>query len=181
MAIIDDGVYGWEEIYKDLIEYTEKYTFKNNDYKVVYEEIKTFKEFIYEYLHSHLYEHIELKENEEQSRKICKYVIIKLLPFITKKINELDNKMSKNSNDMNLALLYKDYLELEDALYAIASYRSLTHFAYYMERQDDESQIVWKYNLKDTMGGIFYYSNMMILNNECEIQNLIKQCPTGYG
>lgn len=181
MAIIDDGVYEWEEIYKDLIEYTEKYTFKNNDYKVVYEEIKTFKEFIYEYLHSHLYEHIELKENEEQSRKICKYVIIKLLPFITKKINELDCKMSKNGNDMNLALLYKDYLELEDDLYAIASYRSLTHFAYYMERQDDESQIVWKYNLKDTMGGIFYYSNMMILNNECEIQNLIKQCPTGYG
>ena len=181
MAIIDDGVYEWEEIYKDLIEYTEKYTFKNSDYKVVYEEIKTFKEFLYDYLHIHLYEHIELKENEEQSRKICKYVIIKLLPFITKKINEIDSKMSKNNNDMDLALLYKDYLELEDDLYAIASYRSLTHFAYYMERQDDDSQIVWKYNLKDTMGGIFYYSNMMILNNECEIQNLIKQCPTGYG
>lgn len=181
MAIIDDGVYEWEEVYKDLIEYTEKYTFKNSDYKVVYEEIKTFKEFLYDYLHSHLYEHIELKENEEQSRKICKYVIIKLLPFITKKINEIDSKMNKNNNDMDLALLYKDYLELEDDLYAIASYRSLTHFAYYMERQDDDSQIVWKYNLKDTMGGIFYYSNMMILNNECEIQNLIKQCPTGYG
>ena len=181
MAIIDDGVYEWEEIYRELIEYTEQYTFKNNDYKVVYEEIKTFKEFLYDYLHSHLYEHIELKENEEQSRKICKYVIIKLLPFITKKINEIDSKMSKNNNDMDLALLYKDYLELEDDLYAIASYRSLTHFAYYMERQDDDSQIVWKYNLKDTMGGIFYYSNMMILNNECEIQNLIKQCPTGYG
>ena len=181
MAIIDDGVYEWEEVYKDLIEYTEKYTFKNSDYKVVYEEIKTFKEFLYDYLHSHLYEHIELKENEEQSRKICKYVIIKLLPFITKKINEIDSKMSKNNNDMDLALLYKDYLELEDDLYAIASYRSLTHFAYYMERQDDDSQIVWKYNLKDTMGGIFYYSNMMILNNECEIQNLVKQCPTGYG
>lgn len=181
MAIIDDGVYEWEEVYKDLIEYTEKYTFKNSDYKVVYEEIKTFKEFIYDYLHTHLYEHIELKENEEQSRKICKYVIIKLLPFITKKINEIDSKMNKNNNDMDLALLYKDYLELEDDLYAIASYRSLTHFAYYMERQDDDSQIVWKYNLKDTMGGIFYYSNMMILNNECEIQNLIKQCPTGYG
>ena len=88
MAIIDDGVYEWEEVYKDLIEYTEKYTFKNSDYKVVYEEIKTFKEFLYDYLHTHLYEHIELKENEEQSRKICKYVIIKLLPFITKKINE---------------------------------------------------------------------------------------------
>ena len=65
MAIIDDGVYEWEEVYKDLIEYTEKYTFKNSDYKVVYEEIKTFKEFLYDYLHSHLYEHIELKENEE--------------------------------------------------------------------------------------------------------------------
>ena len=51
MAIIDDGVYEWEEVYKDLIEYTEKYTFKNNDYKVVYEEIKTFKEFLYDYCH----------------------------------------------------------------------------------------------------------------------------------
>ena len=69
MAIIDDGVYEWEEVYKDLIEYTEKYTFKNSDYKVVYEEIKTFKEFLYDYLHIHLYEHIELKENEEQSDK----------------------------------------------------------------------------------------------------------------
>ena len=55
---------------------------------------------------------------------MCKYVISKLLPFILKKINELDEKLKKSkTEDIELALLLGKYLDLEDDLYAIASYR----------------------------------------------------------
>lgn len=180
MGIIDDGRYSWQEVYQGLVEYTNEYTIKSSDYKEIYDEIMLVKDFCYDVLHNRLYKDRELFENEKWSREICKYVISKLLPFITEKINELDSKLSKRkTEDIELAQLLERYLDLEDDLYALASYRSLIHFAHYMERGDDKSQWVWKYNMNDTMGGIFYYSNAMILDGK--YKNLIKQCPTGYG
>ena len=178
MAFIDDGKYQWQEVFGALSEYIENSTINEQDYKKVYEDIKLIKDFIYDVIHNKLYKDRDIVENEQNIRVLCKYVINKILPLITKKINEIDYRLRKENN-MDMALLLKDYYELEDDLYALASFRSLTHFAHYMERQDDKSQLVWKYNMEDTMGGIFYYSNAMILDHK--YKNLIKQCPTGYG
>lgn len=180
MGFIDDGKYKWQEVYAELKKYIAEKTFSDSDYNSVYEDLKLMKDFIYDMIHEKLYHNREIVENEQNIRIMCKYVISKLLPFILKKINELDEKLKKSkTEDIELALLLGKYLDLEDDLYAIASYRSLIHFAHYMERQDDKSQWVWKYNMNDTMGGVFYYSNAMILDQK--YRNLIKQCPTGYG
>lgn len=180
MAFIDDGKYNWQEVFSELKSYIENTTFNknNNNYKSIYNDLKLIKDFIYDVIHNKLFKNKDLEENEQNIRALCKYVISKLLPFITMNINVIDSKLKKESN-MELALLLKDYYELEDDLYALASFRSLTHFAHFMERQDDKSQLVWKYNMDDTMGGVFYYSNQMILDHK--FKNLIKQCPTGYG
>ena len=117
---------------------------------------------------------------EEYIRKLCRYVIKNLLPICNKKIKFYNEKSSNanfvNNNDM---LMLNKWLDMEDDLFAIASMRSLTHFALYLERDDSKDQKVWCYILNDVMGGIFYYANQMILNHK--YQNLFKQCPTGYG
>lgn len=117
---------------------------------------------------------------EEYIRKLCRYVIKNLLPICNKKIKFYNEKSSNanfvNSNDM---IMLNKWLDMEDDLFAIASMRSLTHFALYLERDDSKDQKVWCYILNDVMGGIFYYANQMILNHK--YQNLFKQCPTGYG
>lgn len=179
MAFIDDGTYSWEEVYLELCSYIENEIYKSKDNNEIYSNLKLFKEFIYDIIHNKLYKNRELEENERKIRDICKYVIVKILPFITNKIVEMDTRLSRIGGDIELAKLTSDFYELEDDFYAIASFRSLMHYANYMERADDKSQWVWKYNMNTTMGGVFYYSNQMILDNK--YSNLIKQCPTGYG
>lgn len=191
-SIIDDGKYKWEEVYEGLKEnFTKNICLikckKISEYEYVYRYMSVFKDFIKDTIHNKLIKYRNLEkgvdENERAIRDIVRYVIAKILPFINVKLIELDKVLSKKNEksqkDMDLLLMNKNFLELEDDYYALASYRSLIHFAHYMERQDDSSQLVWKYNMDDTMGSIFYYSNQMILDNK--YRALIKQCPTGYG
>lgn len=122
------------------------------------------------------------QEKEEYIRKLCKFTIKIILPKINKKIYEYNLKRSENTRgilDSKEMIKLNNWLDLEDNFYAIASMRSLYHLALYLERDDAESQKVWCYIIDDVMGGIFYAANQMILNNK--YQNLIKQCPTGYG
>ena len=123
-------------------------------------------------------------EKEEYLRKLCRYVIKNLLPFVNKKIEYYSKRKNPTNNSVYLLskeemLMFNNWLDMEDDLFAIASMRSLTHFALYLERDDTLDQKVWCYILNDVMGGIFYYANQMILNKRYE--NLFKQCPTGYG
>lgn len=123
-------------------------------------------------------------EKEEYIRKLCRYVIKNLLPICNKKIAYYSSKKNpKNNNGYMLSnsemVMFNNWLDMEDDLFAIASMRSLTHYALYLERDDSLDQKVWCYILNDVMGGIFYYANQMILNKK--YQNLFKQCPTGYG
>lgn len=123
-------------------------------------------------------------EKEEYIRKLCRYVIKNLLPICNQKIAYYNSRKNpKNNSGYMLSsqemILFNNWLDMEDDLFAIASMRSLTHYALYLERDDPLDQKVWCYILNDVMGGIFYYANQMILNSK--YQNLFKQCPTGYG
>lgn len=140
--------------------------------------MQTFKTFLYTTIHEKL-DNDRTEYKETIIRKYVRYVIIHLLPYVKKTItkNIIRQKTEKLNEDE--LLNFNSWLDIEDDLYAIASFRSLTHLALYLERQDDVSDKVWCYTMKDTMGGIFYYANAMILNNS--YQNMIKQCPTGYG
>lgn len=182
MNFIDDGKYIWQDVFKEMKGiYEEEINDKNKSYKEKYEIALLIKNFIYDTIHNKLVPNRQVEGVENSIRILCKYVISKVLVDVTKIIGELNVKAKEESKKKNLEiiLLLDKYYDLEDDLYAIASFRSLMHFAHYMERSDDKSQLVWKYNMKNTMGGIFYYSNQMILNNK--YHNLIKQTPTGYG
>lgn len=185
--IIDDGKYEWEEVYEELKKYIEEDLIKrrvnnNKEYEEIYGMLCVIRDFIKDTIHNKLYKNRDLENgvdyNELKIREIVKYVIAKILPYINILIIDLKGKIGKDK-DMDILVMYDKYLDIEDDFYAIASYRSLLHFAHYMERDDDASQLVWKYNMNDTMGSIFYYSNAMILDHKFD--TLIKQCPTGYG
>lgn len=180
MNFIDDGTIEWKDLFNEFNIFFINDIRISEDYEEIYKWTNTFYKFIYDIIHNKLFERRELEENETEIRNLVKYVINKMLPFINVKIRDMNNILNR-SRDERLAKLLLEYYDLEDNLYALASFRSLIHYAHYMERQDDQSQLVWKYNMEDTMGGIFYYSNMMILNKNCKIKNMIKQCPTGYG
>lgn len=180
MKFVDDGAYKWEEVYEVYKEYFKEIKISKKSREEKIREIKMYKDFIYDTIHNKLYENRDINDNENKIRELCRYVIKELLPYVNKEINDIEKELRKEQKEnYGLAKILNDYLELEDDLYAIASFRSLIHYAHYMERGDDASQWVWKYNMEDTMGSIFYYSNQMILDNK--YMGLIKQCPTGYG
>ena len=159
MEIIEDGRYTWKEVFNELDKdfcVNIRPIVENKDYREIYNDLKLFKEFIYEIVHKKLYPMRELKGVEEDIRMLIKYVINKLLPYVNNCILEL-NRIVTNKKREDLAVVFNDYLDLEDDLYALASFRSLYHFAMYMERQDNEADIVWKYIIDDVMGGIFFY------------------------
>lgn len=178
MGIIDDGRYHWKEVYREIKWYIGES--KKSSRAERYAALQMGYNFLYDTVHSKLAPDRTIGDNENSIREICRYTIQELLPLVISDLREIDAELKKDrTENIELASEYDRYLELEDDVYALASFRSLIHFAHYMERQDDKSQWVWKYNMNDTMGGVFYYSNQMILDHK--YQNLIKQCPTGYG
>lgn len=159
---------------------------KNIDYKIdeeFYNFIFNFKEYLHKTIHKTLYEN-KTDENENLTRSYIAYLIRKVLPMLEIKIknynsiyNNLDKEL-KNDDSVKISL-YNKWLNLYDDIYALISYRSLTHYAHYMEIDDDPSNRVWEYIMDSCMGGIFYYANEMIMKRT--IHDLVKQCPTGYG
>lgn len=149
--------------------------FSNAD---LYDFIFSFKEFIYNQLHNILVNNND-DDSEKLRRKYCKYVIGKLLPINKNELNKFTKKIANKTMSDKDWTIYNKWLDLNDDLMALASYRSLYHFAVYMEYQDPEENKVWKYTMDTTMGSIFYYAQSMILNHK--YTNLIKQCPTGFG
>lgn len=167
-GFIETNNYEWREIYNEL-----KKSFVNDK---TYENIMLLSGFIYWAIHTKFF-NLGTKESEIYTRELVKYVISELLPFVVGKITECEKKIDR-SNQQSLESL-NNWLELEDDLYALASYRSLIHYALYMERNDAEEQKVWCYNLDECMGGVFFYANSMVLDKK--YKSMIKQCPTGYG
>lgn len=181
-VIINNVAISYEDTFESL-----KWVFENKLKKMGEEEQLEYMKMFKTYLDNTIYGILLVNKNnekEEYIRKLCKYVIKYLLPFTNSKISYYNSKKNpQNNNDFLMTnkelLIFNDWLDLEDDFFAIASMRSLTHFALYLERDDPLDQKVWCYILNDVMGGIFYYANQMILNKK--YQNLFKQCPTGYG
>lgn len=119
--------------------------------------IRDFKKLIYDNIHSLLDPNREEGNNEKYIRLYVKYVIKKLLPICDIKIKEF----TKNNSP-----ILSDWIELEDDLYALAAFRSLKHFAYYIERGVPKK--IWR----DTMcvfEPLFYYASKMILSGDVDL------------
>ena len=132
----------------------------------------------------------ESVSGEKQIRQYVKDVICNILPIVESKIRVLTHKIDvlnrKPSAKRALVLdeiksleeNRKKYLVLLDDFYALASFRSLKHFALYMEFDKPDSQKVWKHAM-GCFESFYFYANSMILDGK--VKRITKSFPVGYG
>jgi hypothetical protein len=112
------------------------------------------------------------------------------LPIVEAKIRVISQKLGtlgrmsatkraeKQSEINSLEENRKKYLVLLDDFYALASFRSLKHFALYMEFDKPDSQKVWKHAM-NCFDSFFFYANSMIIDGK--VKRITKSFPVGYG
>ena len=125
--------------------------------EMFYEFAKFFYDTIYDSIHNYI-ENNKDKETEELAKKYCDYIIKRILPVCSHKLRKLGK-----SEDVATQKYLSLWLELEDNFFALASYRNLKYFAYYIERGN--SKKIWR----DTMQifePFFYYAQKMIFREE---------------
>lgn len=80
--------------------------------------------------------------------------------------------------DKTKSKLLNKYLELYDNYYALASFRSIKHFALYTEFDKDLKDKVWE-NYMPCFEGLYFYANKMVLDGS--VKRIVKQYPVGVG
>lgn len=132
----------------------------------------------------------ESVSGEKQIRQYVKDIICDILPIVETKIRVISNTLAKYgrmSATKRSAVLddiksleenRKKYLVLLDDFYALASFRSLKHFALYMEFDKPDSQKVWKHAM-GCFESFYFYANSMILDGK--VKRITKSFPVGYG
>ena len=132
----------------------------------------------------------ESVNGEKQIRQYVKDIICDILPIVETKIRVLSQKLGtlgrmsptkraeRQDEIKSLEENRKKYLVLLDDFYALASFRSLKHFALYMEFDKPDSQKVWKHAM-NCFESFFFYANSMILDGK--VKRITKSYPTGYG
>lgn len=132
----------------------------------------------------------ETIESEKEVRKHIKDIICDILPLVETKIRLLSEKlarfgrMSRAKQQLASEEIAraeenrKKYLILLDDFYALAAFRSLKHFALYMEFDKPDTQKVWKHAM-GCFESFFFYANSMILDGK--VKRITKSFPVGYG
>lgn len=160
----------------------------NNDNAII--KLLTAMSEMYRYqIHEYLVPR-ETIESEKEVRKHIKDIICDILPVVETKIRLLSEKisrfrrMSRAKQDLAIEEIYqaeenrKKYLILLDDFYGLAAFRSLKHFALYMEFDKPDTQKVWKHAM-NCFESFFFYANSMILDGK--VKRITKSFPVGYG
>lgn len=137
----------------------------NMNEKLCYDFINDFKSFLYDVIHKELDPLNEIEENENKIRFYCKYIASKMLPLSQKKIKQFHD-LSMTNNDEYTNQMLEKWVLLEDDLYALVSFRSLKHFAFYIERGNRKK--VWEKTMP-IFEQFFYYANKMVLTKEMDL------------
>lgn len=128
-------------------------------------------ELAYQTYYSQIHNYLTSLNTESAEKKIRQYVkevITDMLPLCLDKVN---------GRGIDLQTKAK-YLDIYDNFYALAAFRSLTHFVQYMEFDKDPEKKLWQPTMH-LLGGFWYYANSMILNGD--VQFILKQCFPGLG
>ena len=160
----------------------------NNDNAII--KLLTAMSEMYRYqIHEYLVPQ-ESVSGEKQIRQYVKDIICDILPIVETKIRVLSQKLGtlgrlsgvkraeKQGEINSLEENRKKYLLLLDDYYALASFRSLKHFALYMEFDKPDSQKVWKHAM-NCFDSFYFYANSMILDGK--VRRITKSFPVGYG
>ena len=133
---------------------------------------------------------METAEGEKEIRQHCKDIICDILPIVEAKIRNISaridsiqrkqkSKSAEFAKELNGLFDNRNrYLVLLDDFYALASFRSLKHFALYSEFDKPDNQKVWKHAM-NCFESFFFYANSMVLDGK--IKRMSKSLPTGYG
>ena len=141
------------------------------DEGLTYSFVNDYKSLLYDIIHKELAPSKDVMENELLIRKYCSYIEKNLLPIATKKIESLQREINKNDSNVDYAKqMISKWILLEDDLYALVSFRSLKHFAFYIDRIKTEKKKVWTKTMP-LFESYFYYANKMVLDGE---MNLIR-------
>lgn len=150
----------------------------------------------YELYRMEIHEILAPEKNDECEKKIREHIKIIYaldLPICESKIKKfqmsLDSYKSKK-NDQMVQLCYQylqEWLMLYEDNYALVAFRSLEHFALFMEWDKKDKDKVWKYSLDPYNDGgytgvnkpFFYYFNQMVLDKNLKF--ISKQQSTGSG
>lgn len=191
--ITDYGKY-IKAIYQELDKRSKNAKLWNNDDEIL-QILQEYKNCIYEQIHSILAP-IKTKKSEEEIRDIIsKYVIgypdkkkgvvyQGAIDWVDSKLGKLKQEIGKvrrltaeQMQKFKLRLeIQERYKELKDDFMALASFRSLKHFALYT--QSVFNFTIWEDNL-NCFEGYWFYAGRMV--NDGEVKFIEAQCPTGYG
>jgi len=160
----------------------------NNDNAII--KLLTAMSEMYRYqIHEYLVPQ-ESVSGEKEIRQYVKDIICDILPIVEAKIRVISQKLgtlgrmsavkrAEKQDEINsLEENRKKYLILLDDFYALASFRSLKHFALYMEFDKPDSQKVWKHAM-GCFESFYFYANSMILDGK--VKRITKSFPVGYG
>ena len=147
-----------------------------NDEALLYDFMFDFKELIYDNIHNVLEPIKDKKDNEEYIRFYCKYIIKNILKVCNKKISIFKKKIYSGNYTSDDELLLEKWEELEDDYYALAAFRSLRHYAFYIERGNRKK--VWEKTMP-VFESFCFYANKMILDKKIDL--LRASYPPGFG
>ena len=136
---------------------------------------------LYDTFYSQIHEYlapIKTKSSELEIRQHLSFINSEVLPLIESKFKSLSAQSRKARGEALRKINgdYKEYERLYDGYFALVAFRSLKHYALYIEQ--DFSEKVFEPSMY-CFSGYWYYANKMIIDND--VQFIEKQCPTGYG
>lgn len=153
-------------------------------------------EYLYILLYDEIHKNLAPKKTDEAEEQIREYIrgIMKLeLPVSERQYQRFDNLLPKYKKkgikeNIDKCYEYRDrWAKLYDNFYALVAFRSLKHYAEYMEGDKRDKDKVWKYSIDPQGDGgytgvnypFFFYFNQMVLKKD--IKFISKQQATGTG
>lgn len=136
---------------------------------------------LYDTFYSQIHEYLvtlETKNAEMEIRSHLSFINAEIIPLIEGKFKQLsaESKKAKGSRQKKINNDYREYERLYDGYFALVAFRSLRHYALYLEQ--DFSEKVFEPSMP-CFAGYWYYANKAVIDND--VQFIEKQCPTGYG
>lgn len=121
-----------------------------------------FKNFLYDSIHNFLSKNTFDKKFELTIRAYCKFIEEKILPVCNKKI-EYYNYYYK---EKDCHVFLNKWIDLQDDFYALACYRNLKLFAYYLDTGKSEKH--WEKTMP-LFENFFDYSQRMVFGEQIEL------------
>lgn len=167
-----------EKIYAEIRDTVGKPKYK--DHRTMLKVFELFHTAIHTQIHAVLVPQKSKTAEKEIREIIGKYVIGKTAAGVSwiGALQLLEERIKNCTKKKDPQEIIAKYYSLYDDFYAIAAFRSLKHYAMYMEFDKAPDEKIWA-NTLNCFSGMWYYANKMFLDGS--IRTLTKQMPTGYG